>query len=197
MEIKQSESSPENTYWKLIGAALELEAKRGHLKWTISDLSRRSGVTRSLIYYHFGHSKVGLLLEAVKTVGERILKEVANPHLFESEKTILGGLAGVRSAFWQLPFFSDFYFYNRKKVSELGDAIRELECQCFQQLDSHLLSFPTLQKKGMMVVLYGAIFSPIVERETLEFISRQLENGRLLDHTREFRPSEHLMSVLG
>ena len=51
----------DETYWKILDAVIALEIRRGHQKWTISELSRLSGITRTLIYYYFGKSKLEIL----------------------------------------------------------------------------------------------------------------------------------------
>ena len=70
MELK---TKKDEAFWKILNAAIELDYKKGHLKWTMTELSRRSGVTRSLIYYYFGRQKAAILKEAVKIVGEEFV----------------------------------------------------------------------------------------------------------------------------
>ena len=52
-----SHLSKDETFWSVLYSAIELDFKRGHLRGTMSELSRMSNVTRSLIYYYFGKSK--------------------------------------------------------------------------------------------------------------------------------------------
>ena len=42
------------------------ELIKGHLKWSLSDISKHSGVTRSLIYYYMGKEKEQILEEAIR-----------------------------------------------------------------------------------------------------------------------------------
>jgi len=43
----------DDTFWKVLNTAIILDFNRGHLRWSMSELSRSSGITRSLIYYYF------------------------------------------------------------------------------------------------------------------------------------------------
>ncbi|MCB0357357.1 MAG: helix-turn-helix transcriptional regulator, partial [Bdellovibrionales bacterium] len=70
--MTDKKSKVDENYWKILNAALELDVKKGHLKWTVSDLSRKSGITRSLIYYYFGRSKSSILNEAIKLIGHEV-----------------------------------------------------------------------------------------------------------------------------
>lgn len=60
--------SKEEVYFAVCNAILKLEVSKGHLKWTISEVSRISKITRSLIYYYFGKEKKQIIDEAFKHV---------------------------------------------------------------------------------------------------------------------------------
>ena len=62
----------DESYWIILSSAMDLDVKKGHLKWTMSDLSRKSKITRSLIYYYFGREKAEILEEAVKLIGHEL-----------------------------------------------------------------------------------------------------------------------------
>lgn len=51
------QNSKEEVYFKICNAVLKLEVVKGNLAQKISDISKESGVTRSLIYYYFGKEK--------------------------------------------------------------------------------------------------------------------------------------------
>ena len=60
----------DENYLKILDAVVRLEVVKGHLRWKMSDLSRMSGVQRTLVYYYFGKSKEVILKEALKTIGD-------------------------------------------------------------------------------------------------------------------------------
>ena len=66
---KLEKPTKDETYWKILNAAVALDIQKGHQKWTITQLSKKSGISRALIYYYFGSSKVDLLKEAISTIG--------------------------------------------------------------------------------------------------------------------------------
>jgi len=43
---------------KLLHTVMHLEVRKGHLRWTVSELSRLTKVTRPLIYYYLGKTKI-------------------------------------------------------------------------------------------------------------------------------------------
>ena len=44
-------------YNKLLLSVIHLEVRKGHLKWSVSELSRLTKITRPLIYYYLGKTK--------------------------------------------------------------------------------------------------------------------------------------------
>lgn len=58
----------EEVYFLVCNAILKLEVSKGHLKWTISEVSRISKITRSLIYYYFGKEKKVIFTESFRHI---------------------------------------------------------------------------------------------------------------------------------
>jgi AcrR family transcriptional regulator len=56
----------DDQFFKICNSVLKLEVSKGHLKWTLSDISREAQVTRSLIYYYLGKDKYSILEQARK-----------------------------------------------------------------------------------------------------------------------------------
>ena len=69
----------DETYLKILQTVLRLEFQKGHLKWSISEISRISGVTRSLIYYYFGQKKEEIMEEAALFFAKRIFRVDEDP----------------------------------------------------------------------------------------------------------------------
>ena len=69
--MPKSTRSKEEIYFMVLNAILKMEIAKGHLKWTLSDISRESKVTRSLIYYYFGKEKKAVLATAYQYLVER------------------------------------------------------------------------------------------------------------------------------
>src|SRR4051812_20071634 len=58
-------ASKQKSIDRVLWTCIELEITHGHLNWRMSDLAKKSGVTRTLIYYYFGKSKEDILKQAV------------------------------------------------------------------------------------------------------------------------------------
>lgn len=82
-----STGEKDKKFWTILETAIDLDFKKGHLRWTLSELSRAWGMSRPLIYYYFGQSKSKLLEEAVRLVGSEIMGlSEARLKLWESQR---------------------------------------------------------------------------------------------------------------
>jgi len=121
------ESSKEEVYRAVLNAAVELEIQLGHLKWTYSVLARKSKISRSLIYYYFGKSKINILKEATLLFGQELSGVVEDRMKFWTEGKIEDGLIKTRELFKIYPYLVPFYFLYRSKENEIGELIRKYE----------------------------------------------------------------------
>lgn len=55
-------------FYAVCNSILKMQVSKGNLNWSFTDISRDSGVTRSLIYYYFGKEKDSALTEAYRFV---------------------------------------------------------------------------------------------------------------------------------
>lgn len=114
--------SKEDVYFAVCNAILKMEFAKGHLMWTLSDISRESGITRSLIYYYFGKEKKSALEEAYKFVISRFFN-------IERTKTmgIRDRLKEILVDVKKMPFLFVLYFMEKNANSEIGQLIKEAE----------------------------------------------------------------------
>lgn len=165
-------------YWQVLNAALDLDFQKGHLKWTMSHLSRKSGVTRSLIYYYFGKSKQDILIAAVRLVGEELFG--LNPEklrLWESGQ-VTQAILTTRGLMERSPHLSSFYLQHRPRPNPVGQEIRGLESRHLAKLGRF---FPKARKEdlqALFAVFFGLASAPELSRDS---ISRTVESAiRLL-----------------
>lgn len=59
-------SKKEATVLKISLCVLKMESHKGHLKWKVTELESRSGVSRSLIYRYLGSTKEEILKSALQ-----------------------------------------------------------------------------------------------------------------------------------
>lgn len=165
----------DQTFWKVLNAALDLDFRKGHLKWTMSELSRKSGITRSLIYYHFGRSKIAILQEAVRVIGEQLIG--VDAERMEQWRTGDWTKALIRSRqlTHESPSLINFYFLHRGRPTEIGESLRQLEGEYYKKL---AVLFPDLDKmahQAMFAFFWGVTFAPDVEQAAIEIAVKSLK----------------------
>lgn len=158
----------DKTYWAILDSAILLDIQLGHLKWTYSQLSRKSKQTRSLIYYYFGKSKIGILQEACKLFGE-FLSGTSELHLkFWEEKKYLEATLVTRNILEKSPSLLPFYFLYRGKENEIGELIREYERRGIQKRKKFLPNLTTAQARALFALQMGISTCPEMKTKDIE-----------------------------
>lgn len=112
----------DDVFYKICHTVLKLEVGKGNLKWTVSDISKESGVTRSLIYYYFGKEKEVILEEAYRYMIDTMfnLKREDSLGIRERMKLTLERMENM-------PYLFILYYLKKKSDSEIGELIRKAE----------------------------------------------------------------------
>lgn len=159
----------DSTFWKVLDAALELDFRKGHLKWTMSELSRKSGITRSLIYYHFGRSKTDILREAIAVIGEEIIATGPDRVALWRDGKWAETVRLSREVAMQAPHLCNFYLLHRDRPTEIGQAIQSLEKTYLKKLQRLFPELPAAGTKALFAFFFGICFAPHVDDETVSF----------------------------
>lgn len=164
-----NKENKEEVYWKILQAALELDFKKGHQKWTISDLSRTTGITRSLVYYYFGRSRGSILEEAVRLVGQEFFGlSPERLKLWQEGKMHQSAQLSKETA-EKYPFLISFYFNHRFRQSDIGKAIRSLEKSHYQKVSKFLKAMPSEQFEKYIASLFGIVLCPHISSASTLF----------------------------
>lgn len=165
----------DQTFWKVLNAALDLDFRKGHLKWTMSELSRRSGITRSLIYYHFGRSKLAILQEAVRVIGEQVIG--VDPERIEQWRSgnWKEAVLQSRQLMTSSPSLLNFYLLHRERPTEIGEALRRLEAGYQKKLRSLFPHLTDSAHTALYAFFFGVTFAPNVHNEAVEYALRALK----------------------
>jgi AcrR family transcriptional regulator len=158
----------DSTFWKVLNAALELDFRKGNLKWTMSELSRKSGITRSLIYYHFGRSKTAILSEAINVIGEEIIAASPDRIALWREGKWAETVQLSRQVAMQGPHLCNFYLLHRDRPTEIGQAIRSLESAYIKKLQKLFPELTPAGIKALFAFFFGICFAPHVDEETVQ-----------------------------
>lgn len=165
----------DSTFWKVLNAALDLDFKKGHLKWTMSELSRKSGITRSLIYYHFGRSKSNILREAIMVIGEEVVATDPKRMAMWRDGKWADSVRVSREIAVHSPTLCNFYLLHRDRPTEIGAVIRDLETNYVRKLQKLFPEFPPAGIKALNAFFFGIVFSPNVDEETVEIAVQSLK----------------------
>jgi len=150
----------DESYWEILSAAIELDCKKGHLKWTLSDLSRKSHITRSLIYYYFGRSKMSILDEAIKLIGDEFVGLSAKRLEMWKEGRLLESMMHTRRLYEKAPYLCSFILEHREKDNEVGQALRQVDANFKSKLKKHFSNLDDSQLGGLYAVYWGVTFAP-------------------------------------
>jgi AcrR family transcriptional regulator len=157
---------------KILHAVISLEVSKGHLKWKVSDLARKVGVSRPLIYYHFGKSKREILEKTVVMVAEDYFGLTPDRVEMLQAGRAVESLLLSRKLFLANPAFAVFYLKWRMEKSPLQSKLLEVERR-YQQMLSR--QFPGLTKGEITAlhgIFYGVVTAPFLDEAAIKTIIR-------------------------
>ncbi|MCB0408021.1 MAG: TetR/AcrR family transcriptional regulator [Bdellovibrionales bacterium] len=165
----------DDVYWKVLSSTIELDLRKGHQKWTLSELSRSSKVTRSLIYYYFGRSKIGILEEAIKIIGEELVGLNSDRfHLWE-KGLFLESLQQARSFHEKAPYISAFVMANVRANNPMGDQLRKIEKKFLEKIRQFFPHLSQDQVIAIYTIYWGAVFCPLGNENSLMYVIDSLK----------------------
>lgn len=168
MNSDAEKNKKDDIYWKVLNCALELEVKKGHLKWTMTELSRKSKITRSLIYYYFGRSKMDILQAAVAIIGEEFIGMSEKRIDMWKKGEFEAGLYEVRQFYDKMPWLCAFYLNYRTRPNEIGEALAKIDKAFKRKLKQNAPNATPAQINTLFAVYFGIAWSPYVGKEEIQ-----------------------------
>ncbi|MCB9025760.1 MAG: TetR/AcrR family transcriptional regulator [Bdellovibrionaceae bacterium] len=165
----------DENYWKILNAALELDVKKGHLKWTLSDLSRKSGITRSLIYYYFGRSKAKILNEAVKLIGSELAGLTSEREELWNMGDFVSSMNKARKTYENAPYLCLFFLEHLQGSSELSDELRKIEKEFLKKIERHYKIENPSVRNAIFGIYFGMLFAPHQDASTYEVVLTEIK----------------------
>ncbi len=162
--------SKDEIYLQIVNSVLKLEVEKGHLRWSLSDLSRVAKVSRTLIYYYFGKSKEEILNVAIDLIGVELFG--LNRNLRDSD--FLSAVKKARQAFVQHPYIPLFYLKWAGSDTHAGKRLHNLEEKYIASLKQ---LFPGTSEEVLWAVFslfFGLAASPRLEDKSIDFAIRAL-----------------------
>lgn len=165
----------DDLFWKVLDAVIRLECTRGHLKWKMTDLSRMSGVTRTLIYYYFGKSKLELVKAAIRVIGGEFFGLDPARHSLWERKDFVQSILLTRELFKKAPYVGIFYLTQRQDGAVFQRDITDLERRYLKRLEKTFPRARTDQIHLLFATLLGLIFMPELELSSItEYLKKSI-----------------------
>jgi AcrR family transcriptional regulator len=168
MKKTEARATRDETFWKVLNSALELDFKRGHLKWTMSELSRKSGITRSLIYYHFGRSKAAILTEAIQVIGDELIGMSPERMDLWRDGQWAVSLNRARAVAEQCPSLICFYFMHRERPTEVGEGLRAVDKRFIEKQSIFFSGLSQAERVALYAFFFGLTFYPLTNAAAID-----------------------------
>jgi AcrR family transcriptional regulator len=158
--------SKEEIYFAVCNAILKLELAKGHLKWTLTDVARESGITRTLIYYYFGKEKQTVLDVAYKFVISHFydMDRMKTLALRERLEIILRELKNM-------PYLLMLFYQAKGDDSEFGRLIRKKETEFLKILAGQYPHLTETQVLEIYLLELGAMLFHLPPAQAKELFS--------------------------
>ena len=164
-------NSKDEIYWTVLNCALELEFKKGHLKWTMTELSRKSKITRSLIYYYFGREKMDILQAAIAVIGEEFVGVTEKRIELWRNGDFEAGLTEARRIYEKMPHLCAFYLTYRNRPNVIGEALTKIDQAFKRKLAIIAPNATEAQINTLFAVYFGIGWSPYVGPEEIKIFT--------------------------
>jgi AcrR family transcriptional regulator len=163
-----NESKKDEIFWKVLNAAIDLDFSRGHLRWSMSELSRKCKITRSLIYYYFGKSKESILQEGVKLLGEEFFGLTPARLALWKSGDIGESVLQTKRLLEKSPHMAAFYFVHREADTGVGDQIRSLEKEYRKKIKNFLTGASDVYQEVLFGLFMGLVITPKLSDEAVK-----------------------------
>ncbi|MGE4133269.1 MAG: TetR/AcrR family transcriptional regulator [Bdellovibrionales bacterium] len=151
----------------MLDAVVRLDVIKGHLRWSISDLARTSGVGRTLIYYYFGKSKGQLIEAAVKMIGDEIFGLSEERENLWKNGQMSESISKSREVLMKAPHLLEFYFHWRHTKSEMQQRLQGFETAYLKKLRKLKPDLSQEQCQGLFALLFGLVTVPVLTPQAL------------------------------
>jgi hypothetical protein len=152
----------------LVYSVIDFETSHGHLRWKISDLARRAKVSRALVYYHLGRTKIDILGKSVRIIGELYCGLSVERIELLKRGEVLECIRQSRKVLARSPASLVFYLnWRTRQGSPFQKVLIEFENRYQAKL---LETFPNLSKTeatALQSFLHGLTTSPVLTEDSL------------------------------
>lgn len=152
-------SSKAQKMFHISACILVLEMRKGHLAWKVTEVVKKTGFSRALIYQYFGGDREQMLKAALRIFVERF-------YGFEDETTSFCEMVGkARQYILDYPDAALFYQKVRMSDSTFAKEFQEVEMRFRARLQK---KFPSFSKQRIIVLhtfIHGMVTAPFLTKE--------------------------------
>jgi AcrR family transcriptional regulator len=161
---------------KIIETVFALEVQKGHLKWSVNQIARVAGISRSLVYYHFGRTKEEIVLESL----ERIAREFYGLTDARKKLSQFDSLKLSHEMYKNNPSYATFYQKWRHKPSGIRDKYLDLEKRYDDKLSKAYPLASAAQRDALHSIFHGIVTAPFLNDQSIAEALKLLKLSELI-----------------
>ena len=151
----------------MIEVIFSLEARKGHLKWSVEQVAKAAKVSRTLVYYHFGRSKLAILENCLELIAQEFYG-LTEDRLQFSKQPLRESLRVTLNLYKENPSLALFYQRWRNTPSKFQDKIHQIESRYDQKLKDNFPRAKVAQRKALRGLFHGLVTAPYIDEESLD-----------------------------
>lgn len=151
---------------KIVENIFHLEAQKGHLKWSVTQIAQAAKISRSLVYYHFGKTKIEILINCLEFIGQEFYGLTAERQEL-SKASVLQSLILTNTMYKQNTSYAIFYQKWRHRPSPIQDKYLEFEKRYDQKLKENFPRATPDQRVALHAIFHGLVTAPFITEDAL------------------------------
>lgn len=158
----------------IVNTVFRFEVAKGHLKWKMTEISKYSGVNRTLIYYYFGKTKKEIFNHCLEVIMNEFYGLSPEREQLVNSGKLMECSRKSYKLFHDNPEFMAFYFHWRFKKSPIQTRLIELEIAYKNRLKR---LFPHLQEPQLQAVhaaIQGIVTAPFLKEKEFDLAIYQI-----------------------
>lgn len=157
-------NTSDKTRFNIICTVFDLEVSKGHLKWSVSQISRSCKVSRTLVYYHFGKTKKEILLNCLDDLTRQLYGLSEDRRDFK-KTSLIDSLKACHDLYAKVPSYSVFCQKWARKPSIYRDQYLEIQKMYDEKLHFNFPRSTRAQRISLRALFYGLVAAPSFDRE--------------------------------
>ena len=155
-------------YQKLLLTVIHLEVRKGHLRWTVSELSRLTKVSRPLIYYYLGKTKKEIFKAALLILAKEFYGISDERKELKKKGGRLASLKASRELAMGNPNVVSFFYANRMEKNWVQPELLEMEETYVRRVNEDLAELDPGMQVLVKVISHGLVTCPFLTSEDVE-----------------------------